>query len=203
MAAFKLMAAHVAGIAVIAPGRHRRALTQPAPVPHVLAVGALAHTATSPQAETPCCSHRGPASTQPRSPPPARAWTLPPGTAVITTAPGGGYAPTDGTAIAAARITGLAALLLANHDHRLRTHPMTRTSARTNEHSAAYRLPSGFRRRSRPHRRGHRRRPHRTLHRRRLAVQPRRLGTRCPRCRYGSGVSGMFSVPGSGILQAL
>jgi subtilisin family serine protease len=52
-----------------------------------------------------------------------------PGAAVITTALGDGYAAVDGTAIAAAHVTGLAALLLAHHDH-LRTQAVPRTAAR-------------------------------------------------------------------------
>jgi subtilisin family serine protease len=48
---------------------------------------------------------------------------------VITTALGDGYTAVDGTAIAAAHVTGLAALLLAHHDH-LRTQVMPRTATR-------------------------------------------------------------------------
>ncbi|MFE5946839.1 hypothetical protein [Streptomyces sp. NPDC056480] len=45
---------------------------------------------------------------------------------------GDSYIPADGTAIAAAHITGLAALLLAHHDH-LRTQAHPRTPARTSQ----------------------------------------------------------------------
>ncbi|MFC8016393.1 S8 family serine peptidase [Streptomyces cinereoruber] len=134
LVAFKLLDAHAAGTALIAPaGDTAGLLTQPAALPHVLAVGALAQTGTQPTAS--------PAVLQPPWPGPYPApftATGPgvdlaaPGTAIITTAPGGGYTPTDGTAIAAAHITGLAALLLAHHDH-LRTHAMPRTPTRTSQ----------------------------------------------------------------------
>uniref|UniRef100_UPI003F4991E4 S8 family serine peptidase n=1 Tax=Streptomyces sp. CA-141956 TaxID=3240051 RepID=UPI003F4991E4 len=135
LVAWKLFDAHAAGIAVIAPaGDTAGPLAHPAALPDVLAVGALAHTAAHP-ASSPHAFLQ-------------QAWPGPypapftaagpgvdlaaPGTAVITTAPGGGYTPADGTAIAAAHATGLAALLLAHHDH-LRTHAMPRTPARTSQ----------------------------------------------------------------------
>ncbi|MFE0654638.1 S8 family serine peptidase [Streptomyces sp. NPDC059534] len=134
LVAWKLLDAHTAGIAVIAPaGDTAGPLTQPAALPHVLAVGALAHTGTQPTGGT--------ALLQPPWPglyPAPFTATGPgvdlaaPGTAIITTGPGGGYTPADGTAIAASHVTGLAALLLAHHDH-LRTHATPRTPARTSQ----------------------------------------------------------------------
>ncbi|MFE5946909.1 S8 family serine peptidase [Streptomyces sp. NPDC056480] len=133
LVAWKLMDAHAAGTAVIAPaGDTAGPLTHPAALPHVLAVGALTHTGTHP-----ADSHT---MVQPPWPGPypapftatgAGVDIAAPGTAVITTAPGGGYTPADGTAIATAHVTGLAALLLAHHDQ-LRSHAMPRTPARTN-----------------------------------------------------------------------
>ncbi|MGW8358895.1 S8 family serine peptidase [Streptomyces wedmorensis] len=134
LVAWKLLDAHTAGTALIAPaGDTTGPLTQPAALPQVLAVGALAHTGAQPAV--------GPALLQPPWPGPCPApftATGPgvdltaPGTAIITTAPGGGYTAADGTAIAAAHITGLAALLLAHHDQ-LRTHPMPRTPMQTSQ----------------------------------------------------------------------
>lgn len=130
--AWKLLDAHAAGITVIAPaGDTAGPLTQPAALPGVLAVGAVAHTGTYPPT-APL------AAAQPPWPGPYPAPFTPtwpgvdlvaPGAAVITTALGDGYTPADGTAIAAAHVTGLAALLLAHHDH-LRTQVMPRIPAR-------------------------------------------------------------------------
>ncbi|MEU1616826.1 S8 family serine peptidase [Streptomyces sp. NPDC005722] len=120
LAAWKLMDAHAAGIAVIAPaGDTGGALSPLAALPTVLAAGALAHTGTYPP-DSPA------AATQPPWPGPYPAPFTPtgpgvdltaPGAAVVTTAPGAGYAVAEGTAMAAAHLTGLAALLLAHHEH--------------------------------------------------------------------------------------
>ncbi|MFF8847653.1 S8 family serine peptidase [Streptomyces sp. NPDC015127] len=132
LVAWKLMDAHAAGITVIAPvGDTAGPVTHPAALPGVLAVGAIAHTGTYP--------HTHPlTAAQPPWPGPYSAPFTPagpgvdlvaPGAAVVTTALGDGYTPADGTAIAAAHVTGLAALLLAHHDH-LRTQALPRTPAR-------------------------------------------------------------------------
>ncbi|MET9603266.1 S8 family serine peptidase [Streptomyces sp. NPDC006459] len=130
--AWKLADAHAAGITIIAPaGDTAGPLTHPASLPSVLSVGALAHTGTYP-------AHSPLAAMQPPWPGPYPAPFTPtgpgvdvvaPGAAVITTAPGNGYTVADGTSIAAAHVTGLAALLLAHHDH-LRTQVMPRMAAR-------------------------------------------------------------------------
>ncbi|MFJ1562197.1 S8 family serine peptidase [Streptomyces mirabilis] len=132
LAAWKLADAYTAGITLIAPaGDTAGPLTHPATLPGILAVGALAHTGTYPP-NSPL------AAVQPPWPGPYPAPFTPtgpgvdliaPGAAVITTALGDGYTPVDGTAIAAAHVTGLAALLLAHHDQ-LRTQVMPRTATR-------------------------------------------------------------------------
>ncbi|MFD9624047.1 S8 family serine peptidase [Streptomyces virginiae] len=131
LVAWKLLDAHAAGITLIAPaGDTAGPVNQPAALPGVLSVGAIAHTGTSP--------HTSHTQMQPPWPGPHPAPFTPtgpgvdlvaPGAAVITTALGDGYTPADGTTIAAAHVTGLAALLLAHHDH-LRTHALPRTAAR-------------------------------------------------------------------------
>ncbi|MEU4096632.1 S8 family serine peptidase [Streptomyces sp. NPDC026673] len=133
LAAWKLMDAHAAGIAVIAPaGDTSGALTPLAALPTVLAAGALAHTGTYPP-DSPA------AATQPPWPGPYPAPFTPtgpgvdltaPGAAVITTTLGATYTVAEGTAVAAAHLTGLAALVLAHHDQ-LRATPHPRTAART------------------------------------------------------------------------
>jgi hypothetical protein len=132
LAAWKLLDAHAAGIAVIAPaGDTAGPVAFPAGLPTVLAVGALAHTGTSPAGSPQAAA--GPAWPGPYPPaftPTGRGVDLvAPGTAIVTTAPGDTYTVADGTAIAAAHITGLAAVLLAHHDD-LRTRPHPRTAAR-------------------------------------------------------------------------
>ncbi|MFE0654552.1 S8 family serine peptidase [Streptomyces sp. NPDC059534] len=134
LVAWKLLDAHTAGTALIAPaGDTAGPLTQPAALPHVLAVGALAHTGTQPADNNTLLQPTwpGPYPTPFTATGPGVDLAAP-GVAVITTAPGGGYTPADGTAIAAAHVTGLAALLLAHHDH-LRTHATPHTPARTSQ----------------------------------------------------------------------
>lgn len=135
LAAWKLMDAHAAGIAVIAPaGDTSGALSPLAALPTVLAAGALAHTGTYPP-DSPA------AATQPPWPGPYPAPFTPtgpgvdltaPGTAIVTTALGATYTVAEGTAIAAAHLTGLAALLLAHHEQ-LRATPHARGAARTDQ----------------------------------------------------------------------
>lgn len=132
LAAWKLLDTHAAGIAVIAPaGDTGGPVSFLASLPTVLSVGALAHTGTYPAGSPLTAS-------QPVWPGPyAPAFTpagpgvdlVAPGAAVITTGLNETYTPADGTALAAAHITGLAAVLLAHHDH-LRTRPHPRTAAR-------------------------------------------------------------------------
>ncbi|MEW1914740.1 S8 family serine peptidase [Kitasatospora sp. NPDC085895] len=121
--AWKILDLRAAGCTLIAPaGDTGHATAFPATLPTVLSVGALAHTGTHPdhprQAAWP--GPYLPAYT------PAGADLIAPGDAIITTSPDGDYTPADGTAIAAAHITALAALLLAHHDQlRGQIHPAT------------------------------------------------------------------------------
>ncbi|MFE0654096.1 S8 family serine peptidase [Streptomyces sp. NPDC059534] len=132
LVAWKLMDAHAAGITVIAPaGDTAGPVAHPAALPGVLSVGAIAHTGAYPagsplEATRPPWPGFYPAPFTPTGP---GVDLVAPGTAVITTALGDGYTPVDGTAIAAAHVTGLAALLLAHHDH-LRTQNIPKTPAR-------------------------------------------------------------------------
>ncbi|MFD5110623.1 S8 family serine peptidase [Streptomyces cinereoruber] len=132
LVAWKVMDAHAAGITLIAPaGDTAGPVTYPAALPGVLSVGALAHTgaypATSPLASTrPPWPGFYPAPFTPIGP---GIDLAAPGTAVLTTTIGDGYTPADGTSLAAAHVTALAALLLAHHDH-LRTHNTPRTPTR-------------------------------------------------------------------------
>ncbi|MFE5550319.1 S8 family serine peptidase, partial [Streptomyces sp. NPDC056534] len=132
LVAWKLVDAHAAGITVIAPaGDTAGPVTHPAALPGVLSVGAIAHTGAYP-AGTPLEASRPPWPgfyPAPFTPAGPGVDLVAPGAAVITTAFGDGYTPADGTAVAAAHVTGLAALLLAHHDH-LRTQNVPRTPAR-------------------------------------------------------------------------
>ncbi|MER7820059.1 S8 family serine peptidase [Streptomyces sp. NPDC096153] len=130
--AWKLADAHAAGTMIIAPaGDTAGPLTQPATLPGILAVGAIAHTGTHP-ASSPLTGGQPPwpgPYPAPFTPTAPGVDLVAPGAAVITTSLGDGYTVADGTAIAAAHVTGLAALLLAHHDH-LRTQTMPRIPAR-------------------------------------------------------------------------
>ena len=108
--AFKLLDARAAGITCIAGAGDTGTTTAfPASHPTVIAVGALAHTGTTPPDHQ--AGHRQPAWPGPYTP---------------------AFTPADGTALAAAHVTGLAALLLAHHDH-LRTHPQPRSATRVDQ----------------------------------------------------------------------
>jgi len=122
--ATKLADVHNAGILVIAPaGDTRGPVAAPASLPEVIAVGAAYQPGTFP----PGTVHDAHITADPLGP---ESEVLPasftaagpgvdlvaPGVAVITTAHTGGYVPRDGTAIAAAYVTGLAALVLGHHD---------------------------------------------------------------------------------------
>jgi hypothetical protein len=116
---WKLADVRAAGTAVIANAGDTGTVTAfPAAVPTVVAVGALAHPDTDPDTHM-----DGPAGRAIWSGPYTPAFTpmgadlAAPGTAIVTTAPGGEFTIADGTAIAAAHITGLAALLLAHHEN--------------------------------------------------------------------------------------
>ncbi|MFJ4847188.1 MULTISPECIES: S8 family serine peptidase [unclassified Streptomyces] len=144
LVAWKLLDAHAAGIAVIAPAGDTNAAISPlAALPTVLAVGALAHTGTYPPGSPV-------AAVQPPWPGPFAAPFTPvgpgvdligPGAAIVTTVPGNGYSVADGTALAAAHLTGLAALLLAHHDQ-LRSSPHPRTAERADHLMALLRTAS-------------------------------------------------------------
>ncbi|WP_406053918.1 S8 family serine peptidase [Streptomyces sp. NBC_01077] len=142
LVAWKLMDAHAAGITVIAPaGDTAGPVTHPADLPGVLSVGAIAHTGAYP-ARSPLEATRPPWPgfyPAPFTPAGPDVDLVAPGTAIITTALGDGYTPADGTAIAAAHVTGLAALLLAHHDH-LRTQAIPRTPARAGHLLALLRI---------------------------------------------------------------
>ncbi|MFF3070015.1 S8 family serine peptidase [Kitasatospora sp. NPDC057904] len=131
--ALKILDTHTAGTAVIVPaGDNGVSPAFPASLSTVLVVGAIGHTVAHPA--DPRARDAGPLPTRPGSyapsftPPGPGVDLAAPGVAVITTAPTYGYTPADGTALAAAHIAGLAAVLLAHHEQ-LRALP--RHSART------------------------------------------------------------------------
>jgi hypothetical protein len=114
----KLADARAAGLVVIAPAGDTGTITAfPAAVPGVIAVGALAHPDTEPDTHPDAASVRmtWPGPYTPAFTPIGADLTAP-GTAIITTAPGGAHTVADGTAIAASHVTALAALLIAHHE---------------------------------------------------------------------------------------
>lgn len=135
--AAKLADARNAGVAVIAPaGDTFGPVTSPAALPAVLAVGAIGRLGTHPadsihaaHLAAPTFSPTGRSAWQQRQTDYPADGELPatfsptgpgidlvaPGVAILTTTLGG-YTVRDGTALAAAHITALAALVLAHHD---------------------------------------------------------------------------------------
>lgn len=114
----KLADLRAAGVAAIAPAGDSGTVTAfPASVPTVIAVGALAHPDTDPDTHLDGRTARA-AWPGPYTPAftPLGADLAAPGTAILTTAPGGEHTVADGTAIAAAHVTALAAVLLGHHD---------------------------------------------------------------------------------------
>jgi hypothetical protein len=93
LVAVKIAEAALAGVACIAAAGDEGGPVQfPAMLTGVLAVSAITFSGSGPQVGV--CA---------------------PGVAVISTAPGGGHAARDGTAVAAAHVAGLAAVVLAQH----------------------------------------------------------------------------------------
>jgi subtilisin len=118
----RIAAAKRRGIAVVAPAGNSGGPVQfPACSPHVLAVGAVGRSGTFPD-DSPHAAHE--AAGQPIG----GQWFAPafscrgdeldlgaPGVAVITCQSPSGYIACDGTSVAAAHVTALAALVLAHH----------------------------------------------------------------------------------------
>jgi subtilisin family serine protease len=121
--AAKLADARTAGVCVIAPaGDTYGTVTVPAALPGVLSVGAIGRLGAFPP-DTVHAAHLRSAPALPDGETPATFTPAgpgidlaAPGVAVLTCAPGGDYAAVDGTAMAAAHITALTALVLAHHD---------------------------------------------------------------------------------------
>ncbi|MEE1666704.1 S8 family serine peptidase [Streptomyces sp. WAC07094] len=118
----KLADANAAGIACVAPaGDTGGPVAFPGSLPTVFAVGALGVYGSFPP-DTSQATHTGPPLT------PEGLFAAPfsgygpgvdaaaPGVAVLSCAPGGGYAALDGTGTASAHVAGLAALVLAHHE---------------------------------------------------------------------------------------
>ncbi|WP_405021730.1 S8 family serine peptidase (plasmid) [Kitasatospora sp. NBC_00070] len=111
LVAWKILDTRTAGTTLIAPaGDTHTTAAFPASLPTVISAGALAHTGTQPRDGQ--AGHHGPYTPAFT---PVGADFAAPGVAVVTTGRDSGYTPADGTAIAAAHLTGLAALLAAHH----------------------------------------------------------------------------------------
>jgi subtilisin family serine protease len=135
LVAWKILDTRTAGTTCIAPAGDTGTVPAfPASLPTVIAVGALGHTHTRPDRQPPPAQAAWPGPYTPATSP-AGVDLIAPGQAIITTGPDGDYTPADGTAIAAAHLTGLAALLLAHHDQ-LRAPVQVRSPARP-DHLAA------------------------------------------------------------------
>ncbi|WP_367141244.1 MULTISPECIES: S8 family serine peptidase [Streptomyces] len=132
--AWKLLDAHIAGITVIAPaGTTGDALSFPARLPTVLAVGALPQSPKPASDHTPAYApsfHHVAPGVDLKAPASAIVTT----SAASLTGPADAYIPADGLSLAAAHITGLAALLLAHH-HQLSTFPHRSAARVTHLHS--------------------------------------------------------------------
>lgn len=137
--AAKLADVRNAGIGVIAPaGDTGGAIAIPAAVLDVMSVGAIGRPGSFPpdsvHAAHVAAGHPGPDGDLPATFTPSGPGIdlVGPGIAIPTTTPDGGYALRDGTALAAAHITALAALLLAHHDDF--AHAYTSRSAQRVDH---------------------------------------------------------------------
>lgn len=124
LATWKLYEAHARGVACIAgAGDHAGPVAFPASAPTVLAVGAIGRAAQCPPGSIAAGYETSTHSPDGYFLPPFTAFGGPaggvdlcaPGVAIPATAAPDGYTMADGTAIAAAHITGLAALVLAHH----------------------------------------------------------------------------------------
>jgi subtilisin family serine protease len=135
LVAAKITDAAGAGVACIAgAGDHAGSVSFPGVLPVVFTVGALGQVGQYPPSSIHALHMAGPIT--------ASGYYLPgftsagpavdacaPGVAIPTTVPGERFAVYDGTAVAAAHVTGLAALVLAHHDD-FRTRYATRNAGR-------------------------------------------------------------------------
>ncbi|MEU6262156.1 S8 family serine peptidase [Saccharopolyspora shandongensis] len=123
LVALKILDACNAGVACVAPaGNSGGMVTFPGTLPTVLTVAALGKIGEFPADSQHTRETQGwPTTAEGYFSPSFTCFghevnVCAPGVAIPTAAPPDGYAPQDGTAIAAAHITGLAALVLAHHD---------------------------------------------------------------------------------------